>query len=224
MEHLSERGAGVDFGDLRRTSPITRSFGFERGLPVDRLYIEAFLASHAADIHGAVLEVGDSGYTQRFGRDVDQAAVLDFPRAANPAATLIADLGVSAQFPADAYDCFICTQTLLFVQNLAVAVQSIHRLLRPGGVALITVPGISQIVRENMDREGDFWRFTSRGCRDLFTPVFGREAVQVQAFGNVLSATAFLYGLAAEDLHAEELDVHDPDYELLIGARVQKPR
>ena len=47
--------------------PVSRSFGFDRGTPVDRRYIEQFLARHAAAIRGDVLEVGDDGYTRRFG-------------------------------------------------------------------------------------------------------------------------------------------------------------
>ena len=49
---------------LRRTEPISRAYGFDRGTPVDRHYIEAFLQRHApspdysaGDIRGRVLEV-----------------------------------------------------------------------------------------------------------------------------------------------------------------------
>lgn len=212
----------IDFGDLRRTTPITRSFGFERGLPVDRHYIESFLQQHAADIHGRTLEVGDRSYTTRFGADIERSDVLDVPFADNHDASLVANLAEPDTFPDGEYDCFICTQTLLFVRDLPAAVRSIHRLLRPQGVALVTVPGISQIVRENMDREGDFWRFTSRSCHDLFAPSFGSTAVTVQSYGNVLAAAAFLYGLATSDLQADELAACDPDYQLVLGIRVRK--
>src|SRR6185312_2075371 len=57
----------VRFGDLRRTTPIASDFGYARGGPVDRYYIEGFLARHADDIRGRVLEVGDASYTHRFG-------------------------------------------------------------------------------------------------------------------------------------------------------------
>src|SRR5262245_28966028 len=56
-------------GDLRRVTPFSRRFGFDRGLPVDRYYIERFLVAHAHDIHGRVLEVKDDDYTRRYGGD-----------------------------------------------------------------------------------------------------------------------------------------------------------
>jgi hypothetical protein len=39
----------------------------------------------------------------------------------------------------------------------------------------------------------------------------------------VLAATAFLHGLASQDLRSEELDHLDPDYQLLITVRAMKP-
>ena len=59
----------VDFGHFRRLIPISKEWGFDRGLPIDRYYIERFLQRHAADIRGRVLEVGDNAYTRRFGGD-----------------------------------------------------------------------------------------------------------------------------------------------------------
>jgi hypothetical protein len=44
----------------------------------------------------------------------------------------------------------------------------------------------------------------------------------VEVFGNVLSASAFLYGLAESDLTAEELHHVDPDYEVIVGAEAVK--
>src|SRR4051812_41158651 len=55
----------IRFGDFGRLSPIGGDFGWERGTPVDRHYIEGFIAQNAADIRGRVLEVGDDRYTRR---------------------------------------------------------------------------------------------------------------------------------------------------------------
>src|SRR6185369_6092934 len=82
----------VNFGDLRRLIPMSRVFGFDRGTPVDRHYIEDFLARNANRIRGRALEVGDATYTKRFGGDrVTQADVLHVSED-NPQATIIADL------------------------------------------------------------------------------------------------------------------------------------
>ena len=84
------------------------------------------------------------------------------------------------------------------------------------------MPGISQIVRYDMDRWGDYWRFTSLSARRLFECGFPGGEVRVEAHGNVLAATAFLQGLSSRDLRADELDYTDPDYEVLIAVRAVK--
>lgn len=211
----------VRFGDLRRVEPVSRAFGFERGRPVDRHYIEAFLARHAADVHGAVLEVGDDGYTRRFGGcRVERADVLDVRRD-NPAATVVADLARD-RLPREAFDCAIVTQTLQFVYDVDAAVRELHAALRRGGVLLLTVPGLSQIVREDMERTGDFWRFTDASVRRLLAASFGEDRVEVECHGNVLAAVSFLHGLAAEELEPRELDHPDRDYPLIVAARARK--
>lgn len=54
--------------------------------------------------------------------------------------------------------------------------------------------------------------------------IFSAGNVSVHSYGNVLTATAFLQGLACEDLLTAELDMVDPNYELLIAVRAVKPQ
>ncbi|HZM16768.1 MAG TPA: glycosyltransferase [Candidatus Krumholzibacteria bacterium] len=209
----------VRFGDLRRREPMSRTFGYDRGLPVDRLYIERFLAAHAADVRGRALEVGDDTYTRRFGRERVQRRDVLHPSAGASGATVIADLARAEHLPADTFDCIVLTQTLQFIYDLPAAVRTLHRILKPGGVVLATVPGLTPL--------GDYewtwcWSFTPHSARRLFTSVFAAGAVEVEAFGNVLTATAFLHGIAAEELRPEELEHHDPSYPLLITVRAVK--
>lgn len=215
----------VRFGSLRRTSPISRDFGFDRGLPVDRYYIEGFLASHAGDVRGHVLEVAGNDYTRRFGGDrVTHSDVLHSPIGTlPPGVTIVADLTRAANIPSETFDCIILTQTLLLIYDLRAAVATLHRILRPRGILLVTVPGISQLIREDLEVWGEYWRFTSQSTRRLFAEVFPDESLSVQAYGNVLAATSFLYGLAAQELRRAELDQHDRDYEVIIGLRAVKP-
>jgi hypothetical protein len=117
----------------------------------------------------------------------------------------------------------ICTQTLLLIYDVAAAIRTLHRILAPGGTLLVTVPGISQICRPDMDVWGDYWRFTTLSARRLFEEAFEPADVTVESYGNVLAASAFLYGLAAQDLKRKELDPRDPDYQLIIGVKATKP-
>ena len=89
----------VRFGDLRRISPISHSFGFDRGTPIDRHYIEAFLSRNAGDIRGRVLEIGDNLYTRRFGGGhVERSDILSV-EVSGPTATFTGDLTRSATLP-----------------------------------------------------------------------------------------------------------------------------
>jgi len=210
---------GVAWGDLRRLQPISRVFGLDRGTPIDRYYIERFLEQQAEDIRGGVLEVAEDTYTRRFGGPRVARADILYPPPGHPRATLTVDLARPRSLPADAFDCIILTQTLLCIYEVRATLANCRQALRPGGVLLATFPGISQISRYDMDRWGDYWRFTTRSAVRLFGEVFSQDRVTVTAYGNVLAATAFLHGLAAEELHRPELDYRDPDYELVITVR-----
>jgi glycosyltransferase involved in cell wall biosynthesis/SAM-dependent methyltransferase len=212
----------VRYGDLRRLAPVSHSFGFDRGLPIDRYYIERFLGSRAEDIRGRVLEIGDASYTHSFGGSrVSRSDVLHVSEG-NPEATFVADLADAPHLPADAFDCVVLTQTLQLVYELRAAVATLYRILKPGGVLLLTVPGVSQISQDPW-RESWHWGFTSLAIRRLLEEAFPATLVDVEAHGNVLAATAFLQGIAVEELEPAELDHHDAQYEMLITARAVKP-
>ena len=213
----------VDWGSFRRLKPFSPVFGSDRGQCIDRFYIERFLDKHAADIHGRVLEIAEDMYTRRFGGDrVSRSDVLQVPPGGRRA-TIVGDLTTGAGLEATLFDCVILTQTLPVIYDVTAAVKTLHRILRPGGTILATVPGISQISRYDMDRWGDYWRFTTLSMQRLFETVFPGDAVSVRSHGNVLVAVAFLQGLAVEDLRPEDFESDDPDYQLLITVRALKP-
>ena len=207
---------------LTALEPVSRTFGQDRGTPVDRWYIERFLAAHAADVRGRVLEVAEPTYTRRFGGDrVTRSDVLH-AAPGNPEATLVGDLTTGEGLPEEAFDCFICTQTLHIVYDVRAAIKGARRVLRPGGVLLATVPGISQISREDRRVFGDWWRFTKDSATRLFAEAFGAEQVEVTAHGNVLVAAAFLYGFAADELDEAQLRHRDPDFDFLMTVRARR--
>jgi SAM-dependent methyltransferase len=213
----------VRMGHLGRLEPVSREFGYERGLPIDRHYIEAFLGRHAADVQGRVLEIGDRWYTRGFGGDQVTRSDVLHAVPGNPEATIVGDLADGTGLEPDAYDCVILTQTLLVIWDVEAAIRTVHRVLRPGGVVLATVPGgCHRVISEDLHQWGDYWRFTSLAVRRLFGDVFGEEHVRVEAHGNVVSAIAFLAGLSTTDLRARQLAHRDPDYEVTIAVRAVK--
>lgn len=211
----------VRFGSFDRLTPISRDFGYDRGQPVDRYYIEAFLASHAAEVRGHVVEVGDDAYTRRFGGDSVTRRDILHVSADNPQATLIADLADAANVPSDRFDCVIVTQTLHLIYDMGAAVRTLHRILRPGGVCLATVPGISQVGRGAW-QDTWYWALTGTAARRLFSDAFGGEGVSVETHGNVLASCAFLQGIASDELTRTELDYHDPSFPLVVTVRAVK--
>jgi SAM-dependent methyltransferase len=210
--------------NLWSLTPVSRNFGWERGLPIDRYYIEKFLASHTAVIRGRVLELGWRDYTRKFGGDrVNCSDVLHYVPG-NPEATIVADLTCADDIPGDTFDCIIFTQTLHVIFDFRAALGHLFRILKPGGVLLITTPGIAKISRrEGVDPWGTYWHYTGQGAQRLFCEFFPPDLVTVATHGNVLAAVAFLHGLATEELRPEELDYHDPDYELLLTVCAVKP-
>ena len=209
-------------GNLHRVQPISSVFGLDRGLPVDRYYIERFLLEYSADIRGRVLEVGEPRYTLQFGDDAVRHSDVLHATPGNPYATLVGDLCTGDAIPEEAYDCIILTQVIPFLWDVPAALGNVFKALKPGGTLLITAPGISQISRYDADRWGDFWRFTSFSMRRLLEASYAPSCLTVCAFGNVLAATAFLHGIAAEELEESELDFRDADYEVLVAARATK--
>jgi SAM-dependent methyltransferase len=211
-----------NLGDLRRVTPIDPNWGFERGTPIDRVYVEEFVGAHAGDIRGRVLEIAAPDYTTRFGRDVERVDIL-MATDGNPQATIVGDLTDAPQIPSDTFDCAIVTQTLQFVYDVRAALATLHRILAPGGVLLATVPGLTKISPPEDEQYGEWWHFTARSAHRLAEEAFGDGNVETRSFGSVLSAAGFLYGLAASDLEPEELAVHDRLYEVIVGVRAVKP-
>jgi SAM-dependent methyltransferase len=214
----------LGFGSFRRLTPISKQFGFDRGQPIDRYYIENFLAAHSNDVRGRVLEVMDNSYTLRYGGDkVTQSDVLDIV-ATNPAATIIADLNDAEHIPTNSFDCIIFTQVLHLIYDVRSVLKTLYRILSPGGTLLMTVPGITSISNaEHFDGGNWRWSFTSVSIRDLWQETCSEGQLEVTAYGNVLVAISFLQGLATEELRKQELDYKDPNYEVLITVKISKP-
>lgn len=217
MRRASVLRGPVDFGSLRRTDPISGRFGFDRGTPIDRFYIERFLAGNASAVRGRVLEFGDDEYTRRLGGpDVTARDVIDIDPG-NPCATIVGDIADPATLAHGSYDCVICTQVIHLVADMPAAVRNMAAALRPGGTLLMTVPGITQIDR--MDTTSWYWSLTRHGARVVTEGAFPGRDIQVEGHGNVLSAIAFLHGLSTAELEAAELEVRDPRYDVLVTVR-----
>lgn len=206
-----------------RTRPVRLSFGEKSGKPIDRAYIETFMRTHQDDIRGKVLECGDKpDYAVLFGGDRVESKDVLYPFAGLPGGTLVGDLGTGEGIPVDRYDCMILTQVLQFIPDLTGAVVSCHSALREGGVVLATMSAISKIDVDDTDAWDEYWRITPAGARRLFDGVFGADSVEVRAFGNVMTACAFLHGIVVSELDEIDLMKPDPEYPVTVAVRAVK--
>lgn len=212
----------VSFGDIGGVEPVSDEFGYDRGLPIDRGYIETFLDRHAADIKGRALEVGDDDYCRKFGRGQITQQDIIHVREGNLLATIVGDMSQPGVLPPDAFDVMVLTQTLHLVYDMPSAVTEMYKALKPGGVVLLTVPGITRIDRGEWGYTW-YWSLTDLSARRLFSDVFGEAGVTVETFGNVYAATGFLQGLALEEMDPAKLKISDPAFPVIIGVRAQKP-
>jgi SAM-dependent methyltransferase len=222
--HAAARVAGMLTAPWARmrlafgSRPMSQVWATDRGLPVHRYYLAQFLAEFSGDIAGHCLEFQEGAYTERYGGG--RVAGLDILHVddSNPQATIVADITRPTGIPADRFDCIVCTHVLHLVRDLDAAVAELGRILRPGGVLLVAVPGISMAGPGG----GELWRFTPDGLATLLAPVFG-PSVTVRAYGNSLAAAAELRGLVAHELSRRELNRHDPRFAVEVCARAVKP-
>jgi SAM-dependent methyltransferase len=224
--HMPERlwapplGA-VKLGDFARTTPISTSFGFDRGNPIDRYYIENFLARNAGDIRGRVLEIGDNSYTIKFGGPrVDKSDVLHVD-AGNAAATIVGDLSQSGVLPPDAFDCIVLTQTLHLIFDMRKALAELARSLKPGGTLLVTVPGISPVDAGQWGYTW-YWSLTQLALAQLLAESFDEKDVVTETFGNVFAAVCFLQGLATSEVPTSKLDIRDASFPVIVTGKAVK--
>jgi Methyltransferase domain len=213
----------VRFGDLHRTTPVSPIFGIDRGFPVERYYIEQFLHRHRGDVRGHCLEMGDAFYTRKFGEDRVIRVDVMHVKEGGPDTTIVADLTAADHVPSNTFDCIIFTQTLQMIYDMHAALRHLHRILKPGGVLLLTSHGISKIGRRlGRDGWGEYWRITTQSAERLFADTFDGADVQVGSYGNVLTACCCLHGIVSEDLTPADLDINDPDYEVIVTVRAVK--
>jgi SAM-dependent methyltransferase len=192
----------------------------ERGTPVARWYDREFLGAHRGDIRGRVLEVGDSGLTDRFGAGVERIDILDI-RTDNDRATLVGDLADPGWIPENAFDCVIAPRTLQHVKDPIAGLASLWNAVAPGGTLLFNVPAI----HEGDARRGtptDSWRLRRPGVVTWLELAKVDGDTEIVGYGNVLACVAALMQVSAEEMDPADLAAREPDYVLEYWVRAHR--
>lgn len=198
------------------TRPLSVRYGFDRGLPVARYYLEQFLKEFSSDIRGDVLEFQADHYTSRFGGSRVASVEILHKTSDNPRATIVADLTVTNPVPSDRFDCIVCTHVLHEVFDLQLFLAELRRILKPGGVLLVGVPHVGKCSAAQM------WRFTPEGLHQAMVRVFDDAHVIFRVYGNSLTAAGELRGLVASEFTSRELAACDPECPVEVCARAVK--
>lgn len=212
------RVGAIELGDFDRVTPFSTEFGYDRGGPIDRYYIENFLKKESGSIRGHAMEIGDNTYTMQFGGEKITKSDILHVNDTNPAATIIGDISNAPQIPDNTFDCIVLTQTLHLIYDFKGALETCHRILKPGGTLLLTVPYITPI-EHGQWKETWYWSFTGKVMQKLMDEVFVNGQVEVNTYGNVFAASAFLYGMGVAEVAKEKLDYHDPFFQVIITVK-----
>lgn len=203
------------------TNPVGKRYGADRGGSICRYYLDEFFEQFEGAVTGTVLEIGDRNYTNRFGINVKDSYVLHFDnqyeeRGLDFRGDLRSGEGIKTNF----YDCIILTQVLNFVQDIDNVPSVLINSLKVGGRLLVSVSGISTICRYDMDKYGQYWNFTDKSLRNMFTR--DNTECRVWTKGNCKVACAFLQGMGYTELTKEELEETDEDFQVVIFAIVER--
>ena len=201
--------------------PISNIYGCERGKAVDRYYLENFLEKNSEYIRGDVMEIASNNYIRKYGAEKVTSEIILHVKGWGKNA-IKGNFETGEGLSANMIDCLICTQTLQYIYDLKSAAHNISMILRTGGVGLFTVPGIKSLSIGDSNNWGERWSFTSESMKQLFGDEFGEENVEVETFGNVKVAMAFLYGLCLEDMNIKDMDYNDEQFPFLITVKVHK--
>jgi SAM-dependent methyltransferase len=195
----------LDWGDLRRLVPLCPRFGFSRGTPIDRYYLDRFVERIRPEVTGDVVELGGRDSNRESYGLIGATRYRGLDQRARSSVSLAGDAHDSSILPERSLDAVLAFNVLEHCHSPWLVAENMGRWLRPGGKAFCMVPSAQRLHR----MAEDYWRPLPAALPLLFT---GFSATRLEVFGNPLTTLAALLGIAVEELSQRELDATHPDY------------
>jgi SAM-dependent methyltransferase len=203
---ISPRRRHVERGDFDRRVP---SLEHEEVSVYDEL-VRRFLRPRLAAFAGRGLVLGvdaEPGWTDVLPADADVKV--------RPVSG-----GLGREFAAaENFDWVVLDRCLQRVPEPKVALEEIVARLKPGAALITLVTGIA---RAEPEGRRPLWTVAPYAARRLHEERREFERVEVEQYGNVVLALAWLYRLPADDLTEQELATVDPAYPVLVGVTASR--
>jgi hypothetical protein len=181
-----------------------------------RHYIDLFLKRYDGEVHGRCVEFMPPYYRDRYVGRPNVTRYDTWNTEAGADISIVGDLQSAPHLADGCFDTIICTHVLCNVAKPWLAAWEMHRLLAPGGVALVTNPTVLQGYAPH---PRDYWRFTVDSLRVLFEP-FAR--VETCTFGSAATASGSPQYLMRNHFSAAVLDRHDPGCPSIVACAAWK--
>lgn len=186
---------------------LTRRIGRTLSAKLTRRTLDRFILAHASS--GRTLDLGSQQgpYAAHFPRRV----AVDI--SAGPGVHVVGD-AIALGFADDSFDVVLCTEMLEHISEPQRAIDEMRRVLRPGGVLLLTTRFLFPI----HDAPHDYFRYTKYGLRHLLRRF---EIVELREETTAVGTLAVL--LQRLGMQAETLGWMPLRAVWLLGARLVYP-
>ncbi|WP_071192531.1 methyltransferase domain-containing protein [Trichormus sp. NMC-1] len=205
----------LNWGDLKKTVPICQAFGLTRGKPIDRYYLNKFIAEIYPQITGNILEIGGIPKDKDFYQVNPGSSYQIMNLEPGLGIDIVGDAHDVSIIKPESFDSIITFNVLEHCYAPWQVVENIYTWLKPGGKCFVMVPSAVRLHATPMD----YWRPLPDAMAWMFRN-FSQKKLYV--YGNPISVIASYHGIATEELTTEELDAFHPDYPVATCIAAQK--
>ena len=196
--------------------PINQDYGWSKGTPIGRYYLNSYMRDFSKNISGLVLEFGQPTYAQNCDCTYE---IIDIDPT-NFKANIHGDIcspTIGEEYDSR-YDVIICTAVLQYVTDPQMAVVNMRNMLKEGGALILAQQALSR-VDPGVPAGTDRWRFTQHGIAQMME---GFELLDIHHYGNVYAVCAYMLGLPAEKVDIDKLAFADPFHPVITVAHGKK--